>query len=284
MRQLLACATLGLLMAGAANAATIDRAPFGKTKDGQPVDIYTMTNDHGMRVRFLSYGGVITEIAAPDRAGRLDDVVLGLKSLKEYETISASIHFGAIIGRFANRIGKAEFTLEGQTYRLEANDGVNTLHSGTNGLDQRVWAVAPVPVADGVGAALTYTSPDGDQHFPGTLAMRVTYTLNNDNELRIDYEATTDKPTVVNFTNHSYFNLGGNGSGSVADQLLIINADAIRRSTRRDPDRRDRPGRRHTARLPRNEPDRRAALKRLPAARPGARLRPELRPQPDVTG
>ena len=176
-----------------------------------------------MRVRFLSYGGVITEIAVPDRTGRIDNVVLGLRTLHEYETLSA--HYGAITGRYANRIGGAQFTLNGQTYHLIANNGANTLHGGPNALDKQVWTVSSSRVADGVAATLSYVSKDGDQNFPGTLTTHVTYTLTNDNALRIDYLASTDKDTVINFTNHSYFNLAGNGSGSVADQMLLVNAD-----------------------------------------------------------
>jgi len=176
-----------------------------------------MTNDHGLRVRFLSYGGVITEIDVPDRMGRLDNVVLGLRSLQEYETLPG--HFGAITGRYANRIGNAQFTLNGQTYHLIANNGANTLRGGPNALDRQVWTVSPLTIPDGVAATLSYVSPDGDQNFPGKLTTRVTYTLTNDDLLQIVYVASTDKETVVNFTNHSYFNLAGNGSGSVADQL-----------------------------------------------------------------
>jgi aldose 1-epimerase len=217
---LLASATAG----GAANAsATLDRARYGTTERGQPVDIYTLTNKHGLHVRFLSYGGIITEIDVPDRKGRLDDIVLGLKSLRDYQTIPG--HFGAITGRYANRIGGAKFALNGHTYHLIANNGANTLHGGPNALDRQVWAVSPAPVSDGVAATLSYVSKDGDQGFPGTLTMHVTYALTNDNALRIDYVATTDKDTVVNFTNHSYFNLAGNGSGPVSDQMLLINAD-----------------------------------------------------------
>jgi aldose 1-epimerase len=215
---------MGSLTAQRAGAAgAIEHAAYGKTKDGQAVDIYTMTNNHGMRVRFLSYGGVITEIAVPDRGGRVDNVALGQRGLLEYETLPG--HFGAITGRYANRIGGAQFTLNGQTYHLIANNGPNSLHGGPNALDKQVWAVAPVTVQDGVSATLSYVSKDGDQNFPGTLTTKVVYTLTDDNALRIDYTVTTDKDTVVNFTNHSYFNLAGNGSGSVADQMLLINAD-----------------------------------------------------------
>jgi aldose 1-epimerase len=225
MFRFLAICITGVSLAATASAATIERAPFGTMADGRAVDIYTMTNDNGIQIRFLSYGGVVKEIQTPDRRGKLDNIVLGLDTLQQYESISATIHFGAIIGRYANRIGNAQFTLNGVTYHLEANNGPNTLHGGSNGFDRKLWDVSIVPVANGVGATLTYVSPDGEEHFPGTLKTIVTYTLTNDDAFRIDYEATTDKPTVVNYTNHSYFNLGGNGSGSVAGQMLLINAD-----------------------------------------------------------
>ena len=219
-----AVASEAAITGGTANAAaTLDHASYGTTQGGQAVDIFTMTNDHGFRVRFLSLGGVITEIDVPDRAGRLDNIVLGLKTLKEYETLPG--HFGAITGRYANRIGGAQFTLGGQTYHLIANNGANTLHGGPNALDRQVWTVSPTQAPDGIAATLSYVSKDGDQNFPGTLTTHVTYTLTNDDELRIDYLASTDKDTVINFTNHSYFNLAGNGSGSVADQMLLVNAD-----------------------------------------------------------
>src|SRR5271163_2009843 len=204
-------------------AATLDHKPYGTTQGGQAVDIFTMTNDHGLSVRFLSFGGIITEIDVPDRTGRLDDVVLGLRTLREYETLPG--HFGAITGRYANRIGGAQFTLNGQTYHLIANNGANTLHGGPNALDRQIWTVSPTPTPDGVAATLSYVSKDGDQNFPGTLTTHVTYTLTNYDALQIAYVASTDKDTVINFTNHSYFNLAGNGSGSVADQMLLVNAD-----------------------------------------------------------
>ena len=220
----LGAALAASLAAGpASTAGTLEHEPYGKTKDGRAVDVYTMTNDHGMRVRFLSFGGTVTEISVPDRAGRVDNVVLGLRSVGDWETLPG--HFGAITGRYANRIGGAHFTLNGQTYHLIANNGPNSLHGGPNALDKQVWAVAPATVQDGVSVILSYVSKDGDQNFPGTLTTKVVYTLTNDNALKIDYTATTDKDTVVNFTNHSYFNLGGNASGSVEDQLLLINAD-----------------------------------------------------------
>jgi aldose 1-epimerase len=224
-RAVAIAAALAATIAGrtADAVATLDHAPYGTTQGGQAVDIFTMTNDHGLRMRFLSLGGVITEIDVPDRAGRVDNIVLGLRTLREYETLPG--HFGAITGRYANRIGGAQFTLGGQTFHLIANNGPNTLHGGPNALDRQVWTVSPTPAPDGVAATLSYVSHDGDQNFPGTLTTHVTYTLSNDDALRVDYAVSTDKDTVINFTNHSYFNLAGNGSGSVTDQLLLINAD-----------------------------------------------------------
>jgi aldose 1-epimerase len=216
--------TLAAALAGAAHAAaTLERAPYGTTQRGQTVEVFTMTNAHGLRVRFLSYGGVITELEVPDRTGRVANIVLGLRDLHDYETLSA--HYGAITGRYANRIARAQFTLGGQTYHLIANNGANTLHGGPDALDKQVWTVEPAQTPDGVAATLSYVSRDGEQNFPGTLTTRVTYTLSDSNELRIDYLASTDKDTVINFTNHSYFNLAGNGSGPVEDQMLLINAD-----------------------------------------------------------
>jgi len=206
-----------------AHAASIQSTPFGTTQDGKPVELYTMTNDHGLVVKFISYGGVITEIDAPDRNGRMADVVLGLSSLHEYETIPN--FFGALVGRYANRIGGARFTLDGHEYHLPANNNGNTLHGGTVGFNKAVWTVTTHRSGNTVSATLTHVSPDGDQGFPGTLHVTVTYTLNDRGELRIDYQATTDKDTVVNFTNHSFFNLAGNGSGSVENQILQIDAD-----------------------------------------------------------
>jgi aldose 1-epimerase len=199
--------TAMVAVATANTAASIEHTPYGTTQDGRSVEMYTMTNNHGVRVRFLNYGGVITEIAVPDRKGRLDDIVLGLGNLHDYETLSA--HYGAITGRFANRIAGAQFTLNGQTYHLIANNGANSLHGGPNALDKQIWDVESVPVPNGVAVRLGYVSKDGEQNFPGTLTTQVTYTLTDDNALRIDYQASTDKDTVVNFTNHSYFNLAG---------------------------------------------------------------------------
>lgn len=219
----LALATTALLAATpAAHAGHIETSPYGTTADGKQVDLYTLTNDRGMTVKFMAYGGIITEIDVPDRDGQVGNVVLGFPTLADYVAKNGNIHFGALIGRYANRIGGARFSLDGQEYRLDPNDHGNTLHGGTDGYDRRVWAVRPKD--DGTAATLLLTSPDGDQHFPGTLKLAVTYTLTDEDELRIDYQATTDKDTVVNFTNHTYFNLAGNGSGPVTDHILQVHA------------------------------------------------------------
>ena len=207
-----------------ARAAGLTSASYGKLPDGRAVDIYTMQNDHGMTVKFLSLGGYITEIDVPDRHGHSDDVVLSHANLQGYDSNVG--YFGAIVGRYANRIAKGTFTLNGTTYHLPINNGPNSLHGGTEGFNTQLWQVTPRSVPDGVSAVLTYTSPDGQDGYPGTLAVQVTYTLDQSNALRIDYQATTDKPTVINLTNHSYFNLDGNGSGSALHQLMQINADS----------------------------------------------------------
>ena len=183
-----------------------------------------MQNDHGMTVKFLSLGGYITEIDVPDRHGHADDVVLSHANLQGYNSNVG--YFGAIVGRYANRIAKGTFTLNGTIYQLPLNNGPNSLHGGTEGFNTQLWQVTTRQVPDGVSAVLAYTSPDGQDGYPGTLNVQVTYTLDQSNALRIDYQATTDKPTVINLTNHSYFNLDGNGSGSALHQLLQINADS----------------------------------------------------------
>ena len=219
-----AAISLGMLAAAPADAAMISSAPYGKLPDGQTIDRYTMRNDHDMTVTFINLGGCITAIDVPDRRGDVADVVLGYPGLSGYD--SDNTYFGAIIGRYANRIAKGTFTLDGKTYHLPINNGVNSLHGGTSGFNLQVWKVAPHTVPDGVAATLTYTSPDGQDGYPGTMHVTVTYTLEDSNALRIDYQATTDKPTVINLTNHSYFNLGGNGSGSALHQMVQINADS----------------------------------------------------------
>jgi len=210
--------------AAAETASGFTKAAFGNTSEGKPVEVYTMTNDHGVVVRFLSFGGIITEVQTPDRAGRLGNVVLGLTSVQDYEKDTA--YFGALVGRYANRIGAARFSLDDKEYKLAANNGPNSLHGGPKGFSKVVWNVEPGPAsADGVRATLSYTSQAGEEGYPGKLDVSVTYTLTNDDALRIDYQASTDADTVVNLTNHTYWNLGGNGAGSITDQQLQIAAD-----------------------------------------------------------
>jgi aldose 1-epimerase len=205
---------------------------FGKTSDGRTARLYTLTNKNGMRVRFSDYGGVITEIDAPDRTGKNADVVLGFKSATEYEARNGAYGFGSPIGRYANRIGHARFTLDGKTYTFKPNNGPNLLHGGPPGYNTRYWNVSMRPFGINHGAVLTLVSPDGDQGFPGKLTVRMRYTLTENNELRIDYRATTTKPTVLNLTNHSYFNLAGEGNGDVGGHLIQIRANSIAETNR----------------------------------------------------
>lgn len=204
--------------------AFVAHSPFGKLPDGTTIEQYTLKNASGSEVRVINYGGIITAIKVPDRNGKLDDVVLGYDNFEPY--IKNPTFFGPIVGRFANRIAKGKFTLEGKTYdKLFINNKPNTLHGGAKGFDKVVWRAETFEKAGAAGVVLTYVSPDGEEGYPGTLTTHVTYTFNDTNELSIDYSATTDKATVVNFTNHSYFNLGGDGSGDVLGQQLLINAD-----------------------------------------------------------
>jgi aldose 1-epimerase len=196
---------------------------FGKMPDGTPVYIYTLKNSHGMEARIMTYGGILVSLDVPDKEGKLADVVLGHDSLSQY--IPNSPYFGALIGRYGNRIGHAKFTLKGHEYKLPANDGVNTLHGGFKGFDKVVWTVNEEHSKPGKSLALDYVSKDGEQGFPGTLTVEVVYTLTDDNELKLEYKATTDKPTVVNLTHHSYFNLDGAGNGDILKHILYIDAD-----------------------------------------------------------
>ena len=219
-------------LAGAAVAAApegqpmgvgVAKAEFGKTKDGAEVDLYTLTNAHGMKAKVTTYGGIITELDAPDRDGKMGDVVLGFDNLKSY--LAGHPYFGALIGRVANRVAKGRFKLDGKEYKLAVNNGPNSLHGGEKGFDKVVWKAEPVETKDGAALKLTYTSPDGEEGYPGKLDVAVTYTLTNENALKIDYTATADKATPVNLTNHSYFNLGGPVSGDILGEELTIAAD-----------------------------------------------------------
>jgi aldose 1-epimerase len=200
----------------------MSREPFGSLPDGTALELFTLRNPSGMEVSVTNYGGIITSLKVPDRDGKLDDVTLGYDSIDGY--LESSPYFGAIIGRYGNRIAKAQFELDGTTYELPANDGPNTLHGGEKGFDKVAWQAEPFEREGERGVVFTYTSPDGEQGFPGTLTNRVTYTLTDGNELAFDYRATTDKPTVVNLTQHAYFNLAGDGSGDVLGHELTINA------------------------------------------------------------
>ncbi len=196
---------------------------FGKMPDGTPVDKYVLTNVHKVRVGILTYGGIIQSIVVPDKNGKLQDVALGFDNLDQY--IEESPYFGAIIGRYGNRIAKGQFKLDGKQYQVPTNDGPNALHGGPKGFDKELWAASPIEGANWVGVELTYLSPDGQMGFPGNLEVTVRYTLDNDNELAIHYSAVTDQDTIVNLTNHTYFNLAGAGNGNVLDQIAMINAN-----------------------------------------------------------
>ena len=204
----------------------ITKIAWGETTEHQKVDLYTLTNANGMTVRLSTYGAVIQSLEVPDRDGKMADVVRGFDSLAGY-LIPANSHIGAVIGRYADDIKAAQFTLEGVTYHLNPNTSAgNTIHGGVAGFDKKVWqAVAH----DGAAPSLTlhYASPDGEEHFPGTLDITVTYTLLADNALRLDYRATTDKPTVLNLTNHAYFNLKGHDQGDILDHRLTMMSDIV---------------------------------------------------------
>jgi len=199
----------------------VEKQPFGKTADGTPVDLYTLTNSKGVRVAITNYGGIVVSLFTPDRNGNPGDIVLGFERLEDY--LKGHPYFGAIIGRYGNRIAKGRFTLDGVEYKLAQNNGENHLHGGLVGFDKKVWKARDFVDAEGQHLELRYTSPDGEEGYPGNLDVTVTYSLNEQNQLRIDYVATTDKPTVVNLTNHSYFNLAG--EGDILGHVLRLNAD-----------------------------------------------------------
>jgi aldose 1-epimerase len=201
------------------------RAPFGRLPDGTDVDLYTLSNGRGMDVRTMSYGAIIVSIKVPDRAGRGDDVVLGFDALDGY--LGSHPYFGAIVGRYGNRIAKGQFTLDGHLFQLATNNGPNHLHGGVKGFDKVVWQAEPFERDGRVGVVYSHTSPDGDEGYPGTLNARVTYTLSPSNEITVEYEATTDKATPINLTQHSYFNLAGAGNGDILGHRLSIDADRV---------------------------------------------------------
>jgi aldose 1-epimerase len=233
--QLITVASLGLSAACFSGCSTmktsngtITKADFGITPDGKPVEIYTLKNDAGAEARIMTYGGIVQSLKMPDKNGTLADVVLGFDTLDGYTSASylkGCPYFGALIGRYGNRIGGAKFTLEGQTYTLATNNNGNMLHGGWKGFDKVVWTARPMPTTHGPALILTYFSKDGEEGFPGNLEVTAIYTLTDKNALKLEFTAKTDKPTVVNLTHHSYFNLGGQGNGDILGHLVYINAN-----------------------------------------------------------
>jgi aldose 1-epimerase len=207
------------LMTGAIAEGGASKAPFGKTASGAPVEIYTLSSKH-LTVRITTFGARIVSIEAPDRHGKTADVVLGYNDVVAYE--ADTTYLGAIVGRYGNRIAKGTFSIDGETFHLPLNNNGNSLHGGTVGFDHKVWLAQTIPQ----GVEMTLVSPDGDMGYPGELTVHVRYTLEGD-QLRIVYSATTAKPTVVNLTNHSYFNLAGEGSGTILEQVAMIDADRL---------------------------------------------------------
>ena len=220
-------ALTGLIAAGLVGCASMPKtgivkeAPFGKTADGTPVEIYTLRNSHGMEATIMTYGGIVTSLKVPDKNGTFGDVVLGYDNLDGYLTNSP--FFGALIGRYGNRIAKGHFTLDGQTYTLATNNAPNHLHGGVKGFDKVVWTAKPVETFYGPALELTYVSKDGEEGYPGELSVKAIYVVTEKNELLVQFTATTDKDTICNLTHHSYFNL--RGSGDVLDHVVQINAD-----------------------------------------------------------
>jgi aldose 1-epimerase len=228
---LVGAASSGVAMAaGAASASaatarshgpSVSSAPFGSIDEG-PVRIWTLTNGHGVRIKILNYGGIIQSVEVPDRRGRFANITLGFDNIDDY--VNKSPYFGCITGRYANRIALGRFTLDGTTYQLPINNDPNSLHGGDRGFDKHNWATEPFRHGSSVGLVMRYVSPDGDQGYPGRLSAKVTYTLTAGNALRMDYQATTNKATVVNLTNHAYWNLEEEGAGTIDNHKLQIRA------------------------------------------------------------
>lgn len=202
----------------------VTQAPFGRLPDDTPVEVFTLCNCHGLELRVITYGAIIVSLVVPDRTGAMDDVVLGHDTLDGYVKRNWP-YFGAVLGRYGNRIANGQFQVDGRTYAVATNDGPNHLHGGIRGFDKVMWEGEAQTADHSVGVALSRTSPDGEEGYPGTLVTRITYTLTDRNELIVDYHATTDKPTIVNLTQHSYFNLAGQGARDILEHELQINAD-----------------------------------------------------------
>ena len=218
------CLPLCLLAPGTAFAASAERARFGALADGQTVEAVTLTNAKGMKARILSYGAILQSVEVPDRDGKIADVTLGYNDMRGY--LEAPNYFGATVGRYANRIKAGRFTLDGRSYSLALNNKTNALHGGVKGFDKRLWRIVEVKSGPSAHVTLAYTSADGEEGYPGELRVTATYALNDANELSVEYRATTSKPTIVNITNHSFFNLGGEAAQrSIYDGVLTIPAD-----------------------------------------------------------
>jgi aldose 1-epimerase len=202
---------------------SVIKSAFGQTADGQQVDLYTCVNAQGLVLKMMTYGAIVVEMRTPDREGKLENITLGFDKLDGY--LGDHPYFGATVGRYANRIAKGKFSLDGKSYTLATNNGPNHLHGGKIGFSRVLWTAAPVQTEKAVGVKFSYTSPDGQEGYPGELKATVIYTLTNNNELCIDYTATTNKPTPINLTNHCYWNLGGAGSGTILDHQLFLAAD-----------------------------------------------------------
>ena len=201
----------------------IQKEAFGALPDGRGVDVFTLTNNHGIEARLMTYGATLVSLKVPDREGRFEDITLGFDEFEAYP--EASPYFGCIVGRYGNRIARGRFTLDGVEYTLATNNGDNHLHGGVEGFDKKIWTAETIETENAVGIRFTYTSPDGEEGYPGNLKCSVTYTLNNDNELALEYVAETDKATPVNLTHHTYWNLLGPGKGDVLGHELMLMAN-----------------------------------------------------------
>jgi aldose 1-epimerase len=201
----------------------VEVTPYGKMPDGTAVSLYTLTNDKGMRVKLTNYGAITVSVEVPDKAGKVTDVTLGYDTIEGW--LKSTSYFGATVGRYANRIAKGKFTLDGQNYTLATNNGENALHGGIKGFDKVVWNAEVVKAADSADVKFTYTSKDGEEGYPGNLKVTVVYSLNNANEFKAEFSATTDKPTVVNLAHHTYWNLGGPAAGDILGHLMMLSAD-----------------------------------------------------------
>jgi aldose 1-epimerase len=218
-----AAAPGGNAQEAAKKGAHVDKAQFGTMPDGTVIEAYTLYNSLGASAKLITYGATVAELHVPDKNGKMGDVVLGFDNLPGY--LGPHPHFGGAIGRYGNRIAKGKLTVDGKEYQLAINNPPNSLHGGPTGFDKRVWKGESVEVKDGAAVRFIYFSKDGEENFPGNLTATVTYTLTNTNEFKLEYTATTDKDTVVNLTNHSYFNLSGDGSGDILKYVLYLNAD-----------------------------------------------------------